>query len=58
MDIRTIGVVGAGTMGSGIAQVFARAGFDVHLVKPVTESELFHAIASARSLSPADSQAM
>jgi 3-hydroxybutyryl-CoA dehydrogenase len=32
MDIRTIGVVGAGTMGSGIAQVFARAGFDVHLV--------------------------
>ena len=30
--IKTIGVVGAGTMGSGIAQVFAQAGFSVHLV--------------------------
>jgi len=30
--IRTIGVVGAGTMGSGIAQVFAQAGFVVTLV--------------------------
>jgi CheY-like chemotaxis protein len=25
------------------------AGFDVHLVKPVTEFDLFHAIASART---------
>jgi 3-hydroxybutyryl-CoA dehydrogenase len=32
MTIRTIGVVGAGTMGSGIAQVFAQAGFAVRLV--------------------------
>jgi 3-hydroxybutyryl-CoA dehydrogenase len=32
MNIKTIGVVGAGTMGSGIAQVFARAGFTVRLV--------------------------
>jgi 3-hydroxybutyryl-CoA dehydrogenase len=32
MEIRTIGVVGAGTMGNGIAQVFAQAGFDVQLV--------------------------
>src|SRR6185503_20115495 len=32
MDIKTIGVVGAGTMGSGIAQVFAQAGFTVRLV--------------------------
>ncbi len=31
MDVRTIGVVGAGTMGSGIAQVFAHAGFEVRL---------------------------
>jgi 3-hydroxybutyryl-CoA dehydrogenase len=30
--IRTIGVVGAGTMGNGIAQVFAQAGFTVRLV--------------------------
>lgn len=29
--IKTVGVVGAGTMGSGIAQVFARAGFRVVL---------------------------
>jgi 3-hydroxybutyryl-CoA dehydrogenase len=32
MDITTIGVVGAGTMGSGIAQVCAQAGLDVRLV--------------------------
>jgi 3-hydroxybutyryl-CoA dehydrogenase len=30
-DIRTIGVVGSGTMGSGIAQVFAQAGYRVWL---------------------------
>ena len=28
-DIETVGVVGAGTMGSGIAQVAATAGYDV-----------------------------
>ncbi|MEQ1868407.1 MAG: 3-hydroxybutyryl-CoA dehydrogenase [Vicinamibacterales bacterium] len=32
MDIQTIGVVGAGTMGNGIAQVFAQAGYEVTLV--------------------------
>ena len=32
MEIKTIGVVGAGTMGNGIAQVFAQAGFHVRLV--------------------------
>jgi 3-hydroxybutyryl-CoA dehydrogenase len=31
MDIRRIGVVGAGTMGSGIAHVFARSGYEVTL---------------------------
>jgi 3-hydroxybutyryl-CoA dehydrogenase len=32
MEIRTVGVVGAGTMGSGIAQAFAQAGFPVALI--------------------------
>jgi 3-hydroxybutyryl-CoA dehydrogenase len=32
MTIKTIGVIGAGTMGNGIAHVFARSGFDVILV--------------------------
>ena len=31
MQIKTVGVVGAGTMGNGIAQVFAQAGFTVRL---------------------------
>lgn len=30
-DIRTVGVLGAGTMGNGIAHVFARSGYDVLL---------------------------
>jgi 3-hydroxybutyryl-CoA dehydrogenase len=38
MDIRTIGVVGAGTMGNGIAQVFAQAGFDVRLVDTAADA--------------------
>ena len=29
--IKTVGVIGAGTMGNGIAQVFAQSGFDVRL---------------------------
>ncbi|HLD36246.1 MAG TPA: 3-hydroxybutyryl-CoA dehydrogenase [Planctomycetota bacterium] len=32
MNITKIGVIGAGTMGNGIAQVFATSGFDVTLV--------------------------
>ena len=31
-QIKRIGVVGAGTMGNGIAQVFAQSGFDVRIV--------------------------
>src|ERR1700729_3432504 len=31
MNIQRVGVVGAGTMGNGIAHVFARGGFDVVL---------------------------
>src|SRR5678809_1491740 len=30
--IKIVGVVGAGTMGHGIAQVFAQAGYDLRLV--------------------------
>jgi 3-hydroxybutyryl-CoA dehydrogenase len=32
MEIKTVGVVGAGTMGNGIAHVFAKAGYSVLLV--------------------------
>jgi 3-hydroxybutyryl-CoA dehydrogenase len=37
MPIRKIGVIGAGTMGNGIAQVFAQSGFDVYLRDVKTE---------------------
>jgi 3-hydroxybutyryl-CoA dehydrogenase len=33
MEIKTVGVIGAGTMGNGIAHVFAKSGFDVRLVE-------------------------
>src|SRR4249919_137628 len=50
MEIRTVGVVGAGTMGHGIAQVFAQAGLAVRLVD-VEASMLERArLAMSRSL--------
>jgi 3-hydroxybutyryl-CoA dehydrogenase len=33
MNIKTIGIIGAGTMGNGIAHVFARSGYNVVLVE-------------------------
>jgi len=38
-EIKTIGVVGAGTMGSGIAQVAAASGFNV-ILRDVSEAAL------------------
>src|SRR5580698_1360895 len=47
-DIQTVGVVGAGTMGSGIAHVFARAGFRV-LLCDVEQRFLDRALAQIRA---------
>jgi 3-hydroxybutyryl-CoA dehydrogenase len=44
MDVKKVGVVGAGTMGNGIAHVFAMAGHDV-VMMDVEESMLDRAIA-------------
>lgn len=66
MEIKTVGVIGAGTMGNGIAQVFAQAGLAVRLVD-VAQPMLDRALGSisgslARSvdkgrLTPADRDA-
>ena len=45
MDLQNIGVIGAGTMGNGIAQVCAQAGFDVILLD-ISESALQKALAT------------
>jgi 3-hydroxybutyryl-CoA dehydrogenase len=44
MDIRTIGIVGAGQMGSGIAQVAAQASFDI-LLHDVSEALIKRGVA-------------
>jgi 3-hydroxybutyryl-CoA dehydrogenase len=36
-EIRRVGVVGSGTMAAGVAEVFAKAGYDVHLVARTAE---------------------
>jgi 3-hydroxybutyryl-CoA dehydrogenase len=45
MDIRTVGIVGAGQMGSGIAHVFALAGYDV-VLSDVSKDALDKALAA------------
>ena len=42
MKVKTIGIVGAGTMGNGIAQAFAVSGFDV--ISPLGLNMLQHAV--------------
>ena len=44
MDIRSVGVVGAGQMGSGIAHVFALGGFDV-TIADISQDSLDRALA-------------
>lgn len=48
MDVRRMGVVGAGTMGNGIAHVFAKAGFEVVLYE-VSEVALARGVATIRT---------
>ena len=45
MNIKNVAVIGAGTMGNGIAHVFAQNGFHVNLID-VSESQLQKAIAT------------
>ncbi|MFF7636879.1 3-hydroxyacyl-CoA dehydrogenase family protein [Kitasatospora sp. NPDC008050] len=44
MSIRTVGVIGAGTIGRGVAQSFAQAGFEVVLVD-ISQAQLDSAVA-------------
>ncbi len=47
MEIRTVGVVGAGQMGNGIAHVLAQAGYDV-LLNDISQESLDRAMATIR----------
>jgi len=44
-DIKTVGVIGAGQMGNGIAHVFALAGYDV-LLNDIDEARITAALAT------------
>ena len=44
-DIRTVGIVGAGQMGNGIAHVFALSGYDV-MLNDISQTSLDKAIAT------------
>ncbi len=46
-DITTVGVLGAGTMGNGIAHVFARSGFDL-LLADVDQRALYRGLETIR----------
>ena len=48
MEIRRVGVIGAGTMGNGIAHAFARAGFEVVLYE-LNEAALERGLATIRT---------
>jgi 3-hydroxybutyryl-CoA dehydrogenase len=45
MAIKTIGVIGAGTMGNGIAQAFAAKGYDV-VMQDIAEPALAKGLAA------------
>src|SRR6185437_7359396 len=47
MEIRKVGVIGAGTMGNGIAHVFARSGYDIVLCE-VAQQFLDRGLATIR----------
>ena len=47
MEIRRVGVIGAGAMGNGIAHVFAKSGYDVALCE-VAQQYLDHGLATIR----------
>ena len=39
-DIKRVGVVGSGTMATGIVEVFAKAGYDVHVRRPRSQEKV------------------